>query len=114
MDREEHWDLDLPDFELPGDGDGDGGGVEPPREPPRSGGGGPRIPPPEPFLHSRWGPAVTAAIVLLFGLQSVFVVWLSRTGLGTEAMAWGIATVFIVSFTGVFIWGARYIGRHRY
>mgnify|MGYP001552910520 CR=1 FL=1 len=31
-----------------------------------------------------------------------------------EAMAWAIALVFVLSFTVVFIAGARYIARHRH
>ena len=49
----------------------------------------------------------------LFGAQSLLVLWLSRSGMGSEAATWALAALFIGTFTAVFIFGSRYIGRHR-
>lgn len=98
---------------MPADG---GGGDELPPDPGDHGGprrGGPPRPV-EPFVQSRWGVWVAAGTLLLFGGQSLAVVWLSRSGLGTEVVAWALGAVSLATFTGVLIVGARYIARHRY
>lgn len=115
MDQERTWPMDVPDLDLPLD-DGTGGdGIEPPDDTGGGGGGrsGPGAPQADPFMHSRWAALVPALIMLVFGAQSVLVVWVSRAGLGSETIAWGLATLFIVMFTTVFIAGARFIGRYR-
>jgi hypothetical protein len=112
MDHDNAWDLDLPDIDIPDDG----GDHEPP-DPPRGrggGGGGGGLPAGgDPFLHSTWTALVAVAVIAFFGLQSVVVVWLARSGLGDETTTLAMGGVFIVVFTIVFIAGARFIGRHR-
>lgn len=117
MDRDPQHDLDLDEIriDLPdldaAEGDGDGG-VRPPGSGGGGGGGGPS-PDRDPFLHSRWGAWVPAGLIVVFGLQSLLVLYVSRMGMGSEGMAWAIALLFVVSFTVVFILGARFIARHR-
>jgi len=111
-------DLDVPlddDLDLPPVDTGDGsGGIRPPDERTGGGGGGRGGPGPDPFLQSRWAAMVPAGLILLFGLQSLLVLWVSRTGLGSEGVAWMIAALFVISFTVVFILGSRFIARHRH
>ena len=113
MDLDDVWEIDLPDIDVPGDD----GGAEPP-EPPRDGGGGRGggggAPAGDPYLHSHWTTLVAGAVVAFFGIQSVLVVWLARSGMGDETSTLALAGVFVVAFTVVFIVGARFIGRHRY
>lgn len=122
MDREEDLDIDvyddvslhveLPDVPRLDAGDG-GGGLRPPDERTGGGGGGNSGPAPQPFTQSRWGVMVPVGLMLLFGLQSLGVLWVSRAGLGSESSAWLIAGGFVVTFTAVFIVGSRYIAKHR-
>lgn len=113
MDLDHRWDIEPPDLDLPVD-DGGGGGDLGGDEPPDGGGGGRREPPPEPFFQSRWGVWVPVGALLLFGGQSLIVMWISRSGLGSEAVAWGLIVLFVATFTAVFIAGARFIARHRH
>ena len=124
MDREDAQDLDFADTVGIGidvdevDLDVESGGGDGADEPPdqgTGGGRGGRTPggAGDGFLHKRWAVVVPPAVVLLFGLQSLLVVTVSRSGLGSETVAWAIAGLFILTFTGVFILGARFIARHR-
>ena len=118
MDRDGELDLDLPqhiDLDLhPPDVDaGDGSGLDGPPDEGTGGGRGGRGGPGEPFFQSRWSAVLPAALILLFGAQSLLVLWLSRSGMGSEAATWALAALFIGTFTAVFIFGSRYIGRHR-
>lgn len=103
------------EIDLPSDL-GDVGGVDEPPIDGRGGGGrGPSGgPPPEPFVTSRWGVWIAVGLILLFGTQSLAAVWLSRSGIGTELLTWGLGAVIIGTFTLALIGGARYIGHHRY
>jgi hypothetical protein len=112
MDRSNNVDFEFPDVVVPGHG---GGGDDAAPPGPGGGGRGPRgTPRPEPFVQSRWGVWVAVGALLLFGGQSVAAVWLSRAGMGTEALAWVLGGLMLGTFTGALIIGARYVGRHRY
>ncbi len=115
MDRDGDHDVDLPDLELPLD-EGDGGDFdEPPDDTGGGGGGRPGRPPrPDGFVTGPWMPVVSVAVILLFGLQTLAVVWVSRSGYGSEVAAWVLALLFVGTFTAVFIVGARFIARHRH
>lgn len=114
MERDDRYEVDLPDVEIPDDG----GAIVPP-EPPERGGGGPgggggaprRRP--EPFFESRWAAAGTAVVLLLFGLQTLAVMAVSRSGLGNEAVAWALGGFGVVLFVGLLWVGAKFIERHR-
>lgn len=120
MDLDEVRDIDIPDIHIPDiDLPDDTGGSEPPDPPPPGGGGGDRgggqaVPSGDPFLNSHWTSLVAVLVVGFFGLQSVAVVWLARSGMGDETSTLALAGVFIVAFTVLFIAGARFIGRHRH
>ena len=119
MDREDSFDIafhdDVPIDDLPLDPGNGGDGLRPPedRTGGGGGGGGHRGPAPEPFVQSRWGVMIPVGLMLLFGVQSLAVLWVSRSGLGSESSAWLIAAAFVVTFTVVFIFGSRYIAKHR-
>ncbi|MFK7931140.1 MAG: hypothetical protein AB8H79_23350 [Myxococcota bacterium] len=115
MDQDAEWTIDVPEFDIDLDNGSGGNGND---LPPETGGGkgpsGSGGPPVEPFWTSRWAALIPALIMSLFGAQAVAVMIISRSGLGTEAVAWGMAILFIVTFTTLFIAGSRLIGRYRY
>jgi len=113
VDHEKEWVFSEKSIELPEQvGDGDGDDADPPEGDGERGPG--RPPRPDPFVTSRWGVWVAAGLIILFGSQSATAVWLSRSGLGTEWMAWVLGAVIIGTFTLALIGGARYIAYHRY
>lgn len=92
---------------------GDGDGSLPPVEPPSSGGSGGRgVPAPKPV--GRLAAWVPAALMAVFGIQTLLVLFISRSGLGSQGVAWLLAGLFVGSFLLVFVLGARYIAKFRY